>query len=170
MPSLDITVPGRPQGYQRTGTRIVKPRKGAAFVSHYEQAETRAWRADAVARMVDELGAPVVRFEVEPVRVTVTAVGARPLTLPKRAGRARLWRTSKPDVDNICKAVLDALVQGGVLRDDVLVAELIARSLVAADGEAPHVRIEVSVLEPLPVVPWPKRKRAARGPSSEALL
>ena len=71
-----------------------------------------------------------------------------------------MWRISKPDVDNVCKSCLDALVTAGVLRDDVLVTELVARSLVAADGEAPHTRVIVDVLDPLPMVPWPEKPRA----------
>lgn len=52
------------------------------------------------------------------------------------------------------------LVKVGVLRDDVLVGEGRVYSLVAADGEAPHVRFVVETLDPLPVIPWP---RAAKG-------
>ena len=80
--------------------------------------------------------------------------------MPKKLGSGRLWRTRKPDVDNVCKSVLDALVTAGVLRDDVIVAELVARSLVASDGEAPHVRVVLEELEPLELVPWPAKVRA----------
>lgn len=157
---LDVIIPGSPQGYQRTGVRVVKTRSGKTFAQHYEQSKTRSWRSVAVGVMTTSEGAPRARVENDPVRVLVEAVMDRP-TIPKRLGRGRLWRTRKPDIDNVCKAVLDSLTTSGVLRDDVLVAELVARSLVAADGEAPHVRVVVEIVEPLPLLPWPEKQRAA---------
>ena len=156
---LDVVVPGQPQGYQRPGVRVVTPQGGRPFAQHYEQSETRSWRSVAVGVLTTPEGAPRVRVEDVPVRVTISAVGSRP-AVPKKLGSGRLWRTRKPDVDNVCKSVLDALVTAGVLRDDVIVAELVARSLVASDGEAPHVRVVLEELEPLELVPWPAKVRA----------
>ena len=148
---LEVVVPGQPQGYQRPGVRVVKTRDGRQFAQHYEQAATRSWRSVAVGVLTTEEGAPRARADDRPVRVVVEAVASRP-TIPKRLGTGRLWRVRKPDVDNVVKACLDALVTAGVLRDDVQVAELVARSLVAAADEAPHVRIVVEELAPLELV------------------
>lgn len=169
MTTLDVIVPGQPQGYQRPGVRVVQA-GGRTWAQHYEQAATRSWRSVAVGVMTTEDGSPLARVEDAPVRVTIEAVGVRPSGVVKRLGLGRLWRTRKPDVDNVSKAVLDALVTAGVLRDDVLVAELVARSLVAADGEAPHTRVIVDVLDPLPLVPAPATSRAKAAPSSGSLL
>lgn len=167
---LDVIIPGSPQGYQRPGVRVVRTREGKTFAQHYEQAATRSWRSVAVGVLTTSEGAPRARVESDPVRVIVEAVAPRPASVVKRLGCGRLWRTSKPDVDNVCKSVLDSLTTSGVLRDDVLVAELVARSIVAADGEAAHVRVVVEILEPLPLIPWPEKLRAKAAPRSSLPL
>lgn len=89
-----------------------------------------------------------------PVRVEVEAMAARPKRLvPRAAGgswpnsrpleRGPMWRCTKPDADNVAKAVLDALVKAGVLRDDVQVVELVVRSLYAPVDGAPLVAVAV---------------------------
>lgn len=166
---LDIVIPGQPQGYQRPGVRVVKAGSGKAWAQHYEQAKTRSWRSVAVGCMTTSEGAPLCRVEDVPVRVVVEAIAGRP-ALPKRLGRGRLWRIKKPDIDNVCKSVLDSLTTSGVLRDDVLVAELVARSVVAADGEAAHVRVVVEELLPMLLIPWPETSRAKVAPAAPSLL
>lgn len=166
---LDVVIPGQPQGYQRPGVRVIKTREGKTFAQHYEQAETRSWRSVAVGCLTTSEGAPLCRVEDRPVRVLIEAVAGRP-AVPKKLGRGRLWRIKKPDVDNVCKSVLDALTTSGVLRDDVLVSELVARSIVAADGEAAHVRVVVEELAPMPLTPWPETSRAKVAPSTPSLF
>lgn len=39
------------------------------------------------------------------------------------------WKASAPDLDKLCRAVLDALTQAGVLRDDAIVVTLNAGKL-----------------------------------------
>jgi Holliday junction resolvase RusA-like endonuclease len=150
---LDVTIPGDPRGYQRPGVAV-----RGGFAKLYEQKETRDWRA--VAADIVHQRANGKRVEDEPVSVLVQAVGKRPKSLPKRHGVGRLWRITKPDADNVAKAVCDTLVQSGLLRDDTLIATLIVHSLVAADGEAPHVRVTVCMMEPIQVVPWPAKTKA----------
>lgn len=85
-----------------------------------------------------------------PVRVEVTAVMPRPQSLcqvSKRTGEplqppSRRWHTSKPDLDNVVKAVLDALRDWW--RDDCIVVLIVAAKRVAAFGEAPHYDIMIS--------------------------
>jgi len=156
---LDVVIPGDPRGYQRPGVRVIVPKGGRPFASLYEQEETRTWRtvaSDYLAR-----AAQGVRVEDEACQVHIEAVGKRPMATPKRAGRGRLWRTTKPDADNVAKAVCDSIVQAGVLRDDTLVGRLIVDSLIAADGEAPHVRVRIEGLEPLALAPWPDARAKA---------
>lgn len=151
---LDAVIMGDPRGYQRPGVRVVVPKGGRPFASLYEQDETRNWRA--IASDVLQRAAAGVRIEDEPVLVHVFAVGKRPRHMPKKLGCGRFWRTTKPDADNVAKSVCDAIVQAGVLRDDTLVGRLVVDSLVAADGEAPHVRVRIETLMPRPFVPWPE--------------
>lgn len=86
-----------------------------------------------------------------PLAVHVRAVFPRPRAA-RGAGRA--WHVGAGDADNVAKAVLDA---GGVTRaplvwrDDRQVAHLVVSKLIAAEGEAPHVEVDVARL--LEVVP-----------------
>lgn len=75
------------------------------------------------------------------VVVRIEAVMPRP-KLPKKVGRARLYRPNGADVDNIAKAVLDAMVTAGVIADDRNVARLEAVKVTAAEGELPRVIVD----------------------------
>ena len=56
---------------------------------------------------------------------------------------APTWHTAKPDADNAAKAVLDALVAMGVLRDDALVASL---TITKQYGHPVGCRIQIQAL------------------------
>jgi len=60
-------------------------------------------------------------------------------------------RAQKPDVDNIAKALLDAIVQAGILADDTQVTDLhIMRRMCARgdlDGHARTPCVEVYIIE-----------------------
>ena len=112
---LDLLIPGDPVGKARP--RVT--REGHA----YTPKGTVEWERGAAMLLRHAYrGAPLD----EPVELVVEAVNARPASLipgprklaahPELAGR--LWRTTKPDGDNVLKIVADALVAAGVLRDD----------------------------------------------------
>lgn len=169
---LDVTIPGQPCGKARHRTRIVKPKGREPFVTTYvdDKDPNVTWERFCSAVFAEAWqGRALVTL---PVQVYVIAVGARPSSVPKSLGRGRLWRKAKPDGDNVLKAIADALVQGGVIEDDKIAARKMVDSLTAADGEAPHTRVFVDVLDPLPVVPWPAKTRqaAAAATSSGTLL
>jgi crossover junction endodeoxyribonuclease RusA len=50
------------------------------------------------------------------------------------------WKASAPDLDKLCRAVLDGLVQAGILRDDALVVSLGAGKLYDA---TPGARVTI---------------------------
>lgn len=56
----------------------------------------------------------------EPVAVTLSFV--MPATLKDRKG----WCAVRPDIDKLCRAVLDGLTDAGTLDDDSQVARLVA--------------------------------------------
>lgn len=59
-----------------------------------------------------------------PVSVTCAFTFERP-----KARKWDVWKQSSPDLDKLCRAVLDALTMSGVIRDDARVAELRATKL-----------------------------------------
>lgn len=142
MTILKVTIPGQPvgKGRPRLTTR-------GGFARAFTPAKTRAWETMAAA-LIRAAPAPWNLPTDKPVRVLVEAVGQRPKTLlRKKDPEGRLWRPTKPDIDNVGKAVMDALVLAGFLKDDVQVVELTARSLYAAKGEEPHVEMTVWLIE-----------------------
>jgi Holliday junction resolvase RusA-like endonuclease len=88
--------------------------------------------------------------------VTIKALMGRPKSRPrdisKEAWKCRyaVSRRQKPDVDNIAKAVLDAIVQAGIIADDTQVVRLIVfRLMCGTDRDAtPRVDVRVDFIEP----------------------
>lgn len=61
-------------------------------------------------------------------------------------GAARFPHAQKPDLDNVLKAVCDALEKAGVIEDDKQIAVHHASKVWAAAGEAPAVHVRLWVL------------------------
>lgn len=81
-----------------------------------------------------------------PISVFIQFVLPRPKSkIRKLSDNPRYHHCSKPDIDNVTKAVLDAL-QGIVWRDDSCIAELHTVKLVAAGDELPSVEVTVNEL------------------------
>ena len=150
---LSVSIPGQPVGKGRPRASIRGFGTPKAHIAMHTPQKTATWEASAAWALRGEWrGQPPID---RPVAVTVWAVGVRPkseipsarklATAPELAGR--LWRPTKPDVDNVIKAALDALVNAGVLRDDVLVVDVRGLSLWASLTEGPSVAIEVREVE-----------------------
>ena len=132
-----LVVPGAVVGkarhrLARTG-RVYTP---AATVAA-EQRVQAAWLA---------AGRPTVEG---PAVVTITAAMARPRAHWRRdgsltpAGRASVWPTKRPDVDNIAKLILDGL-NGHAWPDDSQVAHLWVVRRWGRANEPEHVRVTVA--------------------------
>lgn len=63
---------------------------------------------------------------------------------------APLWHISKPDLDNLAKAVLDALTAIGAWQDDRQVAQLALTRYWANAGEPSGCLIHITQLDPIP--------------------
>lgn len=89
--------------------------------------------------------APTTGLLAGPVRLTLAFALARPQSLPKK----RTHHITRPDVDKLARAVLDALT-GILLRDDSQVVELVASKAYAELGASPglRVRLEDATTEP----------------------
>ena len=140
---LTVFIPGPPvpQGrarLSRTGVHIMAP-------------ASRAWRTVAV----QVLTLARVRARLEPideiVEVKIDVVTERPESRPRLvkrdvwATKARCLSGGKGDADNYAKAVLDAMVNAGVLKDDHTVAVLTVRKWYAAAGGDVGVNASVKV-------------------------
>lgn len=84
-----------------------------------------------------------------PVALELDFLMPRPKRLSRRCDDpGELWHTSKPDLDNIEKAVLDALTQIGLWRDDCQVVAVSKTKRYHALNGRPGARVTVREVEP----------------------
>lgn len=124
--AVRVFVPGLPQGKGRARTRVIHGKAGQAFATHYTPAKTRTYEgiiATAGTTAMNGLppldGGLVLEFR---------AVMPVPASWPewKRAAalRGEIVPTTKPDLDNIEKALKDGF-NGVVWKDDCQVVDVI---------------------------------------------
>lgn len=147
---LDVTIAGKPVGKSRP--RVVRGRGGGIHTVTPDA--TIAWEHAAELRFKDAWSRdPLDRDGVEIV-VVVEAVHARTKDLlpgkRKTVPVGRLPCRKKPDLDNVAKIALDALVLARVLEDDCAVSSVVAEKFYAALDEGPSVRVRVFALEEAP--------------------
>lgn len=148
---LRMRIAGEPKGQPR-------PRFDPRRMRAYTTDEALGWK-HAVAMGVlesrglrpgDSSGGGGTEPAEGPLEVRIRFLLPRPQRLLKKnSPKGRVRCTCKPDIDNAVKAVLDALTDAGVWRDDTQVAELITGKHYAAMNELPGAEIEVSTLEVL---------------------
>lgn len=84
-----------------------------------------------------------------PVHVNIVAVFPRPQRLnTKKYPNGQIWHTKRPDLDNIIKAVLDALNKK--LGDDAQVCSIEALKVYAERTSNPRTEIYIKTLKELP--------------------
>lgn len=137
-----FTVPGNPVGKQRARSRIAKSRDGRQFVTHYTPNETVSYenliKSKAETAMA---GRPLI---AGPVELMFFAFVLPPASWSLKKQRAALAGevipTTKPDADNILKALCDGM-NGVVWNDDKQVADLrMSKRYAATPGLVVEVR------------------------------
>lgn len=122
----------RPRAFARKGrVRVYTPGTAEAWKSQIAEA-AKTWHG----------------LKIEgPIMLTVDFLMPRPRSHFRRNGDVRptapQWHTSRPDLDNLLKAVLDALTTVGVWRDDNEVVEIVSRKRYATETE-PGAIISIS--------------------------
>jgi Holliday junction resolvase RusA-like endonuclease len=141
--TISIILPGEPVAKGRARTRIVYPRHGTPFVSHYTPAETATYERGLawVGKVAMRGRAPLEGA----LKVVVTAYMSVPASWSgakkARADTHEIRPSVKPDADNILK-ILDAL-NGVVWRDD---AQIVEAHVVKVYSREPRLEIEVTPL------------------------
>lgn len=113
------------------GSKVIARGGGKAWLRDVNANALKAWR-----RLVAVEADRGLEFDA-PVKVTLGFV----MPAPKRP--RWLVPAVKPDIDKLTRAVLDGLVDGGLLFDDSRVVELHVVKRYVASGDAPGVRINV---------------------------
>ena len=143
-------IPGAPIGKGRP--------RAASIGGHarmYTPAKTRRWEMGAAAFMAE-------RYDGEatdgPLSLEVWAFFPRPKRLDcshKRQPcachdrwRARQPHTSKPDADNVAKAVCDALEAAGVVKNDATICTLTVRKFYTEHDKPPRLRLLLKETRP----------------------
>lgn len=142
MTTWHCVIPGQPIGKGRP--RVA--RRGSGVVA-YTPAPTRRWEAIAATTMAQEWG---IRAPLdEPAQAAIVARFSRPQRLICKHKRAcscspeAVPHVTRPDADNVAKAVLDAAQAGGVLRDDCLVWQITVVKTYAAQDSGPAVELRL---------------------------
>ena len=130
------TIPGEPVGKGRPRATV-----RGGFVRTYTPKCTADWERGAAVVLANKWsGAPLEG----PVSVGLLALFPRPQRMVwKRKPMPREPFTRSPDVDNVAKAVLDALEKAGVLSNDKLVWSLDCVALYCDGAEEPRVIVRV---------------------------
>ena len=78
---------------------------------------------------------------IGPLSLELNFIFTRPKTV-KRKG----WKDTKPDLDNVVKACMDALTNANIWEDDKQVCELVARKRWAEPEETPRAEFRLKTL------------------------
>lgn len=148
---INFTVPGAPRGKgrARSSARII-PGKGGkpmAITRHYTPAETEAY--ESLIRLAASKAMEGLLPFTGPIRMDLAIICPVPASWSNarrlRALAGQIAPTTKPDADNVEKAVKDG-INGVVYRDDV---QVVQDSKSKRYGEVPGVRVTVTEIEGL---------------------
>lgn len=140
---MQFRVLGIPKAQPRA--RAFARKMGGKFVARvYDAGTAESWKSMVVT--CGNAVRPQVPLE-GPLRVDITFLMPRPARLrKKKSPPGRIWFASKPDRDNLDKAVLDAMTQTGWWIDDAQVVSGMVQKVYCAVDEAPGAIIAVRQL------------------------
>lgn len=143
---IEFIVPAIPIAQPRQRTRVIQS-NGKAFASNYTPKTAPVNTFKATVRMAAAKVFADRSPILGPIAIEVLFVMPRPKNqFWKSKPMPRSLHTKKPDVDNIFKAVSDALT-GLLWLDDSQICDCKLRKMVAAGDEQPHVAIRLTVLD-----------------------
>lgn len=135
------TIPGKPvaMGRPRIGrNRMFTPKASREYM-------------EEAARII--AGSTDLRI-TQPVQVYMIFIFPRPKSMPRGyrehlyswgKTKGRVWKWTKPDIDNLEKMTLDSLVKSGVIQDDSQVVSTHSEKFYAAAGEAAQVKYTINI-------------------------
>ena len=143
--SIAFVIPGEPQAKARARSRIMRARDGRQVVAHYTPRRTAIY--EAMVRALAYQAMAGARPTDRPVAVTIAAHRSIPASWQRsrrdKAVAGDVLPTSRPDLDNVAKAVLDGLT-GVVYLDDSQVCDLTKRKRYS---DRPRVEVWVRELD-----------------------
>lgn len=150
--SLRLFIPGKPIPQSRPRGRVQQSAKGP-YVQMYEDKPSKNYKEHVaeIARF-QTLKTPVIEaagggdfllpFENMRALIQLRYNLPKPPSYPKRV----VWPITKPDWDNLGKAVQDALVDAGILKDDNMVTDASVQKRYADALHPEGVEIDLTVM------------------------
>jgi Holliday junction resolvase RusA-like endonuclease len=152
---VDVVGTPAPQGSHRG---FINPNTQRVIITQ-DNKKTKPWRQDVVASTLNTIAARAAGWlrPTGPVDVTIT------FRLPRIKGHYRTGKyahllrdnapthsSTKPDVDKLARATLDALTNAGAFGDDAQVARLLVEKTYAEPGQPTGATITIAPLIPVP--------------------
>ncbi|MEN3940697.1 RusA family crossover junction endodeoxyribonuclease [Prosthecobacter sp. SYSU 5D2] len=147
MNTLEFFAQGLPKGQPR-----VKAVRRGNHAGVYDPGTANDWKTSIKSAAKDALINPVFPIFAGPVRVDATFIFPRPNAHYRGKAQtlrldAPVYHSSKPDRDNLDKALMDALKDMQVLKDDALAASGTITKIYASPGQAAGVRVHILSLQ-----------------------
>lgn len=145
---FELFIPGDPVAKGRPQAKVITPKGGRPFPQFYTPAKTREFE-DRVAQMaLLKLRACEPDGDLDftlPIQNCRILASIR-FNMRKPKSQTNAHHIVKPDVDNLGKAVLDALVQGRVMGDDNCVTDLMIMKRYADIEHPVGIEIELTCI------------------------
>jgi Holliday junction resolvase RusA-like endonuclease len=139
---VSFFVPGLPVAQPRQRHRKIP---GQSFVHNYTPTKHPVSAFKATIKLAASAKWNAAPPMVGPVRLSLVFYFPRPISQTRKRGNSASWKTTKPDWDNLGKAVSDAL-NGVLWVDDAQLCDTRVSKWICGDGEAPGVHVEVTSL------------------------
>ena len=142
METYTIEIPGAPMAQPRPRFSRAK-----GFVRTYELKSSRDSKSHIQHTALNQLG------DITPIQGPIALRIVAKFPCPKSQHRKTKpvkakWKSNGPDIDNIAKHYMDALLASGMLaNDDRQVSSLQVVKVQAAQGESPSTTIEIVAME-----------------------
>lgn len=133
-------VPGLPVAQPRQRTRVVNS-GGRMIAANYTPAGDPVNAFKAAIRLIFSQHRPPKVFD-GPLRVTLEFRFPRGASTPKKFADQLLWKLGKKDIDNLSKAVMDAL-NAIAYHDDRQIVDLHASKIEVRATDEPGVAVEI---------------------------
>jgi Holliday junction resolvase RusA-like endonuclease len=129
---------------------VAQPRPRATVVAGrpriYNPSTTKAYKSQIINLFIR---IPGHYPQGVPVKVTIDYYFDRPKSMQRKKDEGKnICHTKKPDLDNLNKAVLDALSDSGIWHDDRQVADLRSRKFYCRKEQRSHVVITIEEIQP----------------------
>lgn len=117
-------LPLDPPPSNQAALRILKTKDGRQFVGKMAKSSATKWSNQATLLLKSYYkGLPIDKAVTVLIDFNYSHT-EQSAKIAKREGLDRVPKATRPDLDNLAKLVLDAIVKAGILKDDSLIVEL----------------------------------------------